>query len=182
MDSERFDALTRVLSSRRTALRTVLGGATALLGLAAPDDAAAHNPAAACRKLPNPARKRRCLQRAAAHRQYCHSAATVAAACAGKCGVWPDRCGAATNCTCPAPKTCLSNASCARPCGGGSGTCPTGCSCYVAAESTVVNTYCGVAGATCDGTPCSTTSTCPVGYSCVECGTSGDRCIALCQL
>lgn len=64
MDSDRFDILTRMLSSRRLTLTGLLGGLTALLALRSGEDAAAHDPIPACRKIDNPERRRDCLRRA----------------------------------------------------------------------------------------------------------------------
>lgn len=67
MDDRRFDALTRALSSRRTALGSVAGTLAALLGLALPEEAESHNFLARCRRIKDPQRRRACLRRARAH-------------------------------------------------------------------------------------------------------------------
>jgi hypothetical protein len=68
MDSQQFDALTRSLRSRRTIFSGLLGGSlSALLSLAEPEAAAAHDPLPTCRKIKNKQRRTRCLRRARRH-------------------------------------------------------------------------------------------------------------------
>jgi hypothetical protein len=113
MDSARFDALTRVLSSRRTAMIGALGGLAALLSLPG-SDADAHNPVPACNKIKNSARRRACLRRARQHnRSHICRPQPPSVTCANRCGPILDNCRKQVNCTCPAN----------QPCDLGSGTC-----------------------------------------------------------
>lgn len=113
MDGTRFDAFTRILSSRRTALGGLLGGLTALLGLALPEDAAAHDFRARCRKIQDPPRRRACLRRARAHNRAhartCQplSPAVVCPADPRHCAGVADGCGGLVTCPCPAGESCI---------------------------------------------------------------------------
>jgi hypothetical protein len=57
MDSDRFDAFTRSLSSRRSALGGLFGGLGALLALGLPEEVDAHNYLARCRRIQDPVRR-----------------------------------------------------------------------------------------------------------------------------
>lgn len=187
MDDHRFDALTRAVSSRRTALGRLLGGSlTALLGLPAPEEAAAHSFMARCRAIRDPQRRAACLRRAKAHRTWhvqhppCVPQA-LALTCVGRCGVYTNNCNQATACPCPAGKTCLGNGSCAQTCS--SETCPSGCLCGSA--SAEGSRQCIKAEQFCaDLTQCCTSSAgCPLGWQCQFTGCSGSacsRCVQLC--
>jgi hypothetical protein len=68
MDADRFDRFARILSSRRVALGGLLGGALAALsGWATPEEAGAHNPVPACRRIKNKNKRKACLKRANQH-------------------------------------------------------------------------------------------------------------------
>lgn len=186
MDTKQFDALTRALSTRRTALAGLAGGLAALLGLAAPDEVTAHNPAPACRKLKDRKRRRACLRRARAHNRT-HQCRPLppAVVCASvrRCdGVAVDNCGRLINCTCPLGKTCLPNGSCAQACVGDT-PCSPGCLC--SAESSVEGVRpCISTPQPCEVIPqaCTSTAECPVGRFCREVGCDGltKRCVSLC--
>lgn len=183
MDSERFDALTRTLRSRRTAVSALLGGVTAVLGLA-PEEGAAHNAARACRKVAARGNRRRCQRRAWSHNRSCHPE-TAPATCRGRCGAWPNRCGKAVSCAvCPTPKSCLGNGSCGQACTGP--ICPTGCGCYLL-PSVEGPRYCAPNGLVCANftQACTATSDCPLNHACMDTGCGGGsspiRCVPLCQ-
>lgn len=192
MDHERFDALTRDLTTRptrptrRTLLGGLVGGVAALIDLTVPGTATAHNLRTVCRTLPDPAKRRRCLNRAREHKRRCHSIAP-AVTCAGRCGTWPDQCGKAVSCAvCAAPKLCLSNGSCGQSCSGTS--CPTDCKCLPRNPLVEGGTYCLSNNVTCATAlqPCSATAACPVGQACLimDCATpsnpAANRCVPLC--
>lgn len=185
MDGTRFDAFTRSISSRRTALGGLLAAPLAvLISLATPQEAVAHDFRARCRHIEDRPRREACLRRARAHRRRCHSPQTVAAACAGRCGVWPDRCGRARSCpACAVPKLCLSNGSCSQACSR-SEECPGTCGCGPVAVGGDVR-QCNVGPPLdCGSFPvtCTSTADCPVGSYCGVvaslCGTN--RCVPLC--
>lgn len=171
MDSDRFDALTRLLSSRRAALTGLVGVAATLVGLAAVADVSAHNPTAACRRLPTPAKRRACRRRARRHNRThrCRPRpATEICARLGRCsGVAVNNCRKRINCTCPAGKRCLSNGSCAAICGPGFPDCTGDCGCsgpevgggFICRPATVSQ---------CEQVPevCTTTADCPLGSFC----------------
>lgn len=193
MDDHRFDAFTRSLSSRRTALAGVLGSVVALLGLTLPEDTGAHNFVARCRKIKDGPRRRACLRRARAHNRKHQQTSCVPLAPATVCaslrrcsGTAADNCGRLINCTCPAGKDCSSNGSCLRTCVfGGANTCPTGCGCSRDAENVDA---CAPFGVSCDAAPqvCTATAECPPGYRCASvglCGPGGTlqlRCYPVC--
>lgn len=79
MDAPRFDHLTRSLSSRRTAVSGLLGGALAtLLGEAA----SAHNPVPACRRIKDTRKRAACRRKAKRHNaQHCSGEGTPCADC-----------------------------------------------------------------------------------------------------
>ena len=182
MDDHRFDALARTLRSRRTAVAGVLGGLTALLGLAVPEEAVGHNALARCRRIPSGTRRQACLRRARAHNRTCHPQ-PVAVTCAGRCGLWNNNCGLAVACQCPTGLTCLSNGGCGRVCDPDFGICPDGCVC--AQPSTEGPTVCQPSGLTCEQIPqiCSSTAECPLGWFCQtnSCfGPPNNRCTPAC--
>lgn len=192
MDSKQFDAVARALSSRRTVLAILLGGAAAHFAGGDPDVALAHNPANACRKLADPVKRRRCLRRAQAHKRRCHSQ-TPLATCAGRCGSLPAPCGKVVTCPCPAGKLCLSNNSCSRFCSvpGVPGDCPAGCSCGGRTTEDPTGTFhCYPNGLSCleVSQGCASTAQCPSGHFCAPnacpgpSGTFENRCIPVCQL
>lgn len=73
MESNRFDTVTRSLSSRRATLTSLLGGVAALLGVAGVEEAGAHNPIPNCRRVADPKKRRACLRRARAHIRQRHT-------------------------------------------------------------------------------------------------------------
>jgi hypothetical protein len=189
VDDARFDALTRVLSSRRVAVGGIVGGVAALFGLAVPDEAIAHNPIPACRRIKDAARRRACLHRARAHNRKQHSCKPrpAAAFCGGRCGGTAiNNCGKRVACpVCPTGKTCLSNGSCAQICPGPFAPgCPAGCECAADREN---NTICFSGPvASCEAIPqiCDNSAPCPPGSRCVftECPSDPGpyRCYPLC--
>jgi hypothetical protein len=191
MESDRFDALARVFSSRRIAVFGLVGGVAALLGISAVEDAGAHNPGPACRKIPDPVKRRKCLARARRHKRKAHSCKPqpVAVTCANRCGSVRNSCRKAVPCTCPAGKTCLLNGSCNRICvvGGTILQCPAGCDCDVA--DIEGNVHCMPESiAECEQVPmvCSSTAQCPLGHFCStpSCGFGGleSRCVPVCPI
>ena len=190
MESDRFDRWTRSLSSRRSALTGVAGALAALLGLARPEAAAAHNFLARCRRIKNVRSRRACLRRARAHNRTHQSPPPpcvpqpVTTTCAGRCGVWRNNCNQEVACfTCPPGRDCLGNGSCAQTCTTDS--CPAGCSC--SGGVTGPPRYCIRDVLSCTDVPqtCTSVAMCPVGMQCqlTVCG-PGDtfeyRCIPLC--
>lgn len=191
MHQAEFDALTRNLSSRRTALVGLLGGVVTLLGLTIPEEVSAHDPSARCRKLKNAKRRRSCLRRARAHaRTHVCKPMTPAAVCAGarRCdGLAVNNCGKLINCTCPVGKACTDNGSCTRQCPASSPTsCPSGCFC----QSDVENANTCFAGVITDCAQipevCATSTECPPGFRCFRTGCSPaserNRCFPICEL
>ena len=135
MDDHRFDALTRSLSSRRTALGGVLGSIAGLLGLALPEEADAHNYLARCRRIQDPPRRRACIRRARAHNRShqcvpsCAGKACGSDGCTGSCGTCPRGTCSAGQCVCPAGQFgCAATLCCpnGQACPGGQtcGACP----------------------------------------------------------
>jgi hypothetical protein len=193
MDVSRFDAFSRTFSSRRIAAAGLLG-AVAVLLVPPPNDAAAHNPAASCRTLPSPAKRRRCLRRARAHnRRHQCQPKPPASLCGGRCGgTAVNNCGKRVTCpACPDGKRCLSNQSCGQVCAPPQtpGGCPGGCSCPNVPEVGGAF-YCFSNAITdCAQIPrvCASTAECPVGSFCVTgaCPPPSDgplenRCVPLC--
>lgn len=191
MESDRFDAFTRTLSSRRTALGGGLGGVAALLGLGGGEEAAAHDPRPACRKLADPARRRACLRRARRHLRLRHSCKPhpIAVTCANRCGSTRNNCKKAVACICPPDKTCLLNNGCARTCSVASLTCPAGCTCGIPlaeAPGTLAGCYPStLSSCTQVPTPCTSTAQCPFGQFCgLVCGSvpGEGRCFPNCPV
>ena len=187
MDSKRFDALTRTLSSRRLVLA---GGVAALRGLIGAGDASAHNPVLACRKIEDPGKRRRCLRRAKQHSRLKHTckALPVTVTCANRCGSTTNNCKKAVACACPPGKLCLLNDSCSRLCEGEVIPCPPTCNCGIPAVEG--GTHCFPAALEeCQQVPqvCTSTSQCPIGHYCgiADCGPAGaleGRCIPVCSI
>lgn len=189
MDSERFDALTRTVASRRAALAGLVSGVTALLGLGGVEDAAAHNPIPGCRKIKDPEQREACLRRAKRHIKLKHSCKPqpVAVTCANRCGVTRNNCKKAVSCTCPAGKLCLGNSSCSRLCfvPGLPGDCPPGCGCGVSAieggNHCIPSTI-----SQCEQVPltCVNSAGCPHGHFCAPTGCPGfsGRCVPVCPI
>ena len=134
MDGERFDAMTKTLAAgptRRRLLLGLLGGALGLLGGLGREDADAHNPLRACKKIEDRQRRRRCLRRARQHNAL-HAAQ---ADCLGQAD--GNDCGAGQECSgevCATPPECgtgscwgdplCCSGKCHLPLGGGfKGTC-----------------------------------------------------------
>jgi hypothetical protein len=190
MDGERFDSLTRILSSRRTALTGLLGGVAGLIGIASPDDADAHNFVARCRKLPKQAQRRACLRRARAHnRKHRCRAESPAITCAGRCGAARNNCQQTVACTCAPGQSCLPNTSCLQVCPGIGEGCPAGCRCGAPLAENLELLHCTEGEsptASCDDLPqvCGTSADCPQGFLCAAlanvCGTN--RCIKGCPV
>jgi hypothetical protein len=191
MDDQQFDALTRVLSSRRTALTGVVGSLATVLGLSMSERAGAHSFTARCRKLPDPAKRRACVRRARRHdRKHRCKPRSTAVTCGGGCGSALNNCGKRVTCpACAAGKSCLANRSCAQICGQGHPACPTGCGCtFLEAGSGVPYCTAPIIGACAGVRPgvCASTAQCPLNHVCtsVQCGpgeTFENRCVALCQ-
>jgi hypothetical protein len=191
MESNQFDALTRALSTRRTTITGLLGGSFALLlGLGKPEEAGAHDPAAACRKLPDLGQRRRCRARARRHKRRQHTCRPQpkAVTCAGRCGRFRNNCRKGVDCTCPADQTCFANGTCSRVCtAGGTGTlavsCPAGCDCEV--DALEGGRHCvSELIETCTQVPivCTSTAQCPVGHVCSTPVCNGEsRCFPVCQ-
>jgi hypothetical protein len=188
MQGKQFDVLTRTLSSRRAALGGLLGGGiVTLLGLA-PEESAAHNPVARCRKLSDPTKRRTCLRRARTHNQQhrCKPLPSVVV-CAGlgRCsGTAVNTCGRLINCTCPAGKICLGNGSCDRTCGPNL-PCPRDCICGPPSTEGPSVSHCVPDTVSCFFNviqPCASTVNCPVGQYCSPnvCGPGQDRCVPVC--
>jgi hypothetical protein len=202
LDSDRFDAFTRTLSSRRTALGGLVGGIAALLGVTSPEETTAHNYLASCRRKRDPVLRQRCLQMAREHNRKhrtCRSI-TLREACRAKdCGVVRDACGKRRNCgPCSSHQACLSNNTCATQCTGSPCIgdtqfyCPPGCVCSREFEAGTGVLHCLNAADpnyTCtisNPTYCATTRDCRVGDKCepVPCGPGGAlerRCVATCS-
>ncbi len=188
MDSERFDSLTRALTSRRTTLGGLLGGGLAvLLGLGAPNEVTAHDPLPACEKLLSAKNRRACRRRARAHIRQRHTCRpqTTAATCAGRCGIYRNNCRKAVTCPCAAGWECLSNRSCERLCTPPAPPCPTGCGC--SRDTIEGGNHCVPTGRDCVAdTPqeCTSTMQCPLGQHCqpTTCldKPNPNRCVRLC--
>lgn len=97
--------------------------------------------------------------------------------CEGKCGGDADGCNSTCPNPCPAGQTCLSNGSCAQPCGPPTweADCPP-CSQAVCQADTAGAQYCLDADGERISQQCATTATCPEGYYCYNTGV----CLALC--
>ena len=184
MKSKQFDALTRALSSRRSVLA---GTVLALLGFTGAGDVRAHNSVAACRRIDDPRKRRRCLRRARAHNRKQHSCRPqpTAVTCSLRCGPVRNNCGRVLNCSCPADMVCQPNGTCGRICpsAGEAIGCPPGCHCAVAAVEG--GTRCIPATITqCPQVPivCVSTTDCPLGHYCSEpiCEGGTSRCIPVC--
>lgn len=189
MDDIQFDALTRRLSSRRTALAGLLGGVATLLSLARAVEALAHNPVPACQKIEDATRRTACLRRARRHNRTQHSCTPKPSEtfCVNRCGTTQNNCKKKVSCACPAGKTCLANFGCNRTCDLLAPACPVGCSCGAASEGDPALTrfQCFAGGFTsCVGIPltCVTSANCPRGFFCAEVSTScgTDRCVPNC--
>ncbi len=191
MDDAQFDALTRALHSRRTAVVGLLGGLTAMLGLDG-GDATAHNPAPACRNIADARRRARCRRRARAHHRHRHSCTPQPAAvtCRNRCGGTRNNCKQAVACTCPAETTCLPNQGCSRACAAPPFACPAGCACFDGVLLVETSSFqCVPLGISeCEQVPqvCTSTAECPFGQFCgtTACSPGGDdegRCIPVCQ-
>jgi hypothetical protein len=184
MDGEYFDSLTRTLSSRRTVLGGLLAGTAA--ALFSRQDAAAHNPVPACRRIRNAKRRAACLRRARTHnRQHQCQPTAPAVICRGLCGTAVNNCNQAVSCPCPAGKSCLSNGSCAQNCSVAQPACPAGCTCL--GPEVGSGDHCIQAGLSCNVLPqvCASTADCPAGSFCIEEACLGPggfehRCIPLC--
>jgi hypothetical protein len=189
MDSDRFDALSRVLSSRRAALTGVLGGVAALLGLPRVEEASAHNPIPACQKLADPTKRQACLRRARRHNRKQHSckAKPLAVTCAdGRCGPRRNNCRRQVSCPCASGKLCLGNRTCSRFCGL-SVPCPPGCACGAPDISGSLIHCLPLTISDCPQVPqvCTSSTECPFGHYCgrTVCGpgmTEQGRCIPVC--
>ncbi len=178
MDQERFDTLTRTLSTRRKALGGLLGGVAGLLGLAA--DGAAHNALPACAKRKTARQQAACRRRARKHnRTHQCQAQPLPTTCASRCGVWKNNCNQPTACyACPPGRSCLANGSCAEICT--PGFCPASCS-GCGYPNTEGVSACIAAVGPCPTVPCTRTADCPVGYHCQACDRGGPTvCFPLC--
>jgi hypothetical protein len=189
MDDTRFDALTRMLSTRRTALAGLLGGLAALLGLATPAETVAHNLVPLCKKVKDPKRRRACLRRARAHNRKQHSCKPKpkAVTCKNRCGQTLNNCNEKVGCTCPPGKRCLANKGCIRTCQSPpTSSCPAGCTCGIAFAENPALYGCFPSGITCaQMTPsCDTNADCPRGFFCgvTSCLGPINRCIPNCPV
>jgi hypothetical protein len=173
MDTRRFDALTRTLttsdSPRRTFLQ-VLGASAlaAVVGRFAGEDAEA-------RKKRKRKRKKK-------------KTASAPPACAPNCGpkiCGDDGCGGSCG-ACPGGRVCLSNGSCATVCDE-LADCADGCSCS-GANTEGIKT-CAAPGFSCEAfvQVCTGTAGCPPGQTCqgTGCGAGGsveNRCVPRCSV
>jgi hypothetical protein len=144
-----------------------------------------------CRRIKDPANRRRCLRNARRHNQQQHSCKPqpIAITCAGgRCGSALDNCRKPVTCpSCAAGKSCVAeNGSCSQSCDiFGPDICPAGCSCSVQ-PATGGSAQCVPAGAffPCEQIPqvCTSTAQCPLGSFCGAmtgvCGTN--RCVPVC--
>lgn len=188
VESSRFDALTRTVHSRRTALAVILGSLAALLGLPTLE-ASAHNPVPSCQKIKDPKRRQTCLRLARRHNKRRHSCKQQprAVTCANRCGSVRNNCRKTLNCICPSGKLCLSNGSCSRPCSepGFPGDCPQGCQCGPPAlEGGLQCAPDSISD--CPQIPlvCTSTKGCPPGHYCstpIPLCSSQRRCIPVCS-
>jgi hypothetical protein len=187
MDSDRFDALSRRLSSRRTALTGLVGGVAAILGVSATKDVAAHNLAPACQKITDPVKRRKCLVRARRHKRQQHSCKPrpLAVTCANRCGRFQNNCRKAVNCTCAAGKLCMSNTSCSRFCHPVNLPCPPGCICGLFAVETPTTPHCIPASITSCAQltqVCASSAECPPGHFCSTGSCPMNVCAPVCQV
>lgn len=184
MDGDQFDDLVRTLSSRRSALGGLVGsGVAMLLRLAGPDQAAAHNPLPACRRIKDKRKRARCIRRARRHNAThqtppppppctpnCAGKSCGSDGCSGSCG----SCSGTTTCvggtcqtTCTpncAGKNCGSNG-----CGGSCGTCSGGQVCSNPANGGICQSTCtpSCAGKNCGSNGCGgSCGTCTGGLVC----------------
>ena len=196
MESNRFDTLTRSLSSRRATLTSLLGGVAALLGVTSVEEAGAHNPIPSCRRVADPKKRRACLRRARAHIRRRHTCRPQpkSITCADRCDINArNNCRTTVACSCPAGELCLANKVCSRFCvvpgtaENPAGDCPLGCTCGFPLIEDPSVLHCVPAGFTCaelNLAVCTSTSQCPVGLFCTPenpCGPSG-VCIPRCTL
>lgn len=184
MDDAMFDALTRAVSSRRTALIGGLGAIAALVGLTPATDA--HDALRRCRTVRDPTRRRACQRRARAHnrKHRCRSRPRhrICAELRRCSGVAANDCGRLINCSCPGGHICLANGSCATNCERtGPLDCPEGCICV--GPEVGDGSHCVANTGICDQTPqaCTSTVDCPPGTFCLV-GPCDDlnRCVPLC--
>lgn len=163
MDGERFIGITRVISSRRSALAALAG----LLPLALADAAAART---SKRKRRN---KKRCKR------------LRVRFSCTGSCAAHKiDTCGRTVQCQCASGTTCQSNQSCGVSCA--TAPCPegSGCTCSMTEPRLCLAPF-----TACERVllPCESIDDCPPRTTCEEtpCGEAGamvKRCVQLCRL
>ena len=170
MDVDRFDHITRLLTSspsRRATVGTALG---TLLGVLHPGPAAAKK-----RKKCGPCKKRKkgkCKPKP--NGTACSSDGKVCQGgrcrCRASCSIDADCCD---------DQECLSSDSCAKPCTSFAD-CPFGCACFLGAEQ---ERFC-VQDVICPDIPqaCAGTSVCPSGQACfiTACSPNPNRCIPLC--
>lgn len=196
MDSRRFDAFTRTLSSRRSALAGLAAGVGALLGFALPEEAEAHNFLARCRRIRHPGRRGRCLRQAQEHNfrhRYCQIVAPREACSRVDCGTVRDACGAVRYCgNCGPGYACLSNGGCPLVCEARDfeAACPDFCACSDYPEVDTGDSHCvfpdpPVNICTNAPEPCQTSADCVPSRECqrVPCGSGGaleGRCVSLC--
>jgi hypothetical protein len=193
VDAAHFDALTRTLHARRTALTGVLGGVVALLGRPGIDEARAHNPLPHCQKIKDPAARRQCVRNARRHNKQKHACTPepTATFCCNRCGPTQNNCEQTVTCTCPAGKGCLANNGCNQTCSPAQPTCVEGCTCGVPLVEDPAIFHCvpslilSAGGIECtDFLQCETTADCPRGYFCgdqtVSCGM--DLCFPNCPV
>ena len=163
MDPSAFDALTRTLHARRTALTGVLGGVVGLLGLPGITDA---------------------------RRQNKQQHSCTEDTCCNRCGTTQDNRQKTVTCTCPAGKDCLANNGCNLTCTQSELTCVEGCTCGVPLAEKPAIIHCVpspifASGIKCgDFLPCETSADCPRGYFCGESSASclTDICLPNCPV
>jgi hypothetical protein len=166
MDHSRFDDLIRTLTRActRRSLTSLLSGLMTLPG------------------APGTAAKRKKGKKKKRKRAHTCKPESAAVACAGApCdSVRSNRCGQAVTCRCPGGFNCLSNGTCALPCTGHSEDCANcGMGVFCTSANTEGLTHCVVESRCTDHQVCMTsTSECPRGTQCQDCGISeGRRCI-----
>jgi hypothetical protein len=165
MESDRFDALTRSLTtgaSRRGLLTGVTSGLLAVLPLSLTG--------AEAKKKRKNKKPKNCRTEVGCVPEPRNTT------CGGHCGDRINNCGQTIGCpTCSGERVCLSNGSCAWPCL--SSGCPSGCICSL--DSAEGTSHC-IANSSPTGQACTSTAECPHGQHCQNVMPGGQFCIGLC--